>query len=346
MTLRIFIVFSLVVGLLACNSADQKNNTNSEKKEVKDTIQLRIDSLSKAIRKTPKSDTLFYQRSMLHIANGDIQKAVRDLEVAKKLNKDEVTYYLELAEIELRRGESGISKDILESANKRFPENVEVMIRLANIYMAVDDYKEARTKLILASRIEPRNPDLYMLSSIIFQEIGKIDRAKEELYQALKYDPDYYDAHVMLGLINARQGKEIAIDHYLNAINAQPKNPEAIYNLAMYYQNNGKYDKAIDLYERGLNEIDSTLQHFLFNMGYVLENFKSNPESAIGYYQKVVNYYPEDYRAFFRMGKSYEMLNEPQKAMSNYEMCLRVNPDFDEAYKALSRLSEEHNKNR
>ncbi len=344
MTLRVLLIFSIIVGLFACNADNQGKNTTEKNNKVTDTVQIRIDSLSKAIRETPKDDTLFYQRSMMHIANGDITKAVRDLEIAKKLNKDEVTYYLELAEIELRRGESGISKDILENAHKRFPENVEVMIRLANIYMAVEKYKEARTKLIQASRIEPRNPDLYMLSSIIFQEIGKIDRAKDELYQALKYDPKYYDAHVMLGLINARQGKEIAIDHYLNAINAQPENPEAIYNLAMFYQENGNYEKAMDMYQKGLTRIDSTLQHFLFNSGYVLENYLKNPDSAIVYYKKVIDYYPGDYRAFFRVGKSYELLNKPREAMSYYEMCMRLNPDFEEAYNALSRLSEKYNK--
>ncbi len=325
--------------------ADQ-NNTVHEGEVIKDTVQQKIDSLSNAIRETPRRDTLFYQRAQYHLMNGDVRNAINDLEIAKKLNPEKPQYYLDLAELELRRGESGIAKNLLEECHENFPENVEAMIRLANIFMAVEQYKEARTYLIKASRVEPENARLYLLSSMIFQEMGDARRAIEDLYNALKYDPDYYDAHVMLGLINARLGKDVAIDHYMNAMRVQPDNPEAVYNLGMYYQQSKKYEKAIETYKEGLNTIDSTHQHFLFNLGYILENYKSNPDSAIYYYQKVIQEYPEDYRAFYRMGQCYEATGKVQKAMASYDMCLKINPDFDLAYNALSRLSEKYNKQR
>lgn len=331
----------------SCAGKDDQNKKKTDQKaQVTDTVQLRIDSLSSLIRETPKEDTLFYQRSQYQLMKGDVRNAVNDLEIAQKLNPEQPQYYLDLADLELRRGESGVAKNLLEECHKKFPKNVEAMVRLANIYMAVEQYKEARTYLIKASRVEPENPRLYLLSSMIFQQIGDVENAIEDLYNAIKYDPNYYDAHVMLGLISARQGKEIAIDHYMNAMRIDPDNPEAAYNLGMYYQGNEQFDKAIETYRSGLDEMDSTHQHFLFNLGYILESFKSNPDSAVHYYQKVIEHYPEDYRAFYRMGLCYEELDKVQKAMASYDMCLKVNPDFDPAYNALSRLSEQYNKQR
>lgn len=344
---KLFPVFIVITILAGCgDKTTQNKNEKTEQSTSKATIQLKIDSLSKAIRQTPKEDTLFYQRAMLYLEQGKVDKAVNNLEIAKKLNSNQPAYYLDLADVELRRGESGIAKDLLESCHEKFPENVEVMTRLANIYMAVQQYKKARTYLIKASRIEPRNPRLYLLSSMIFREIGKTQRAIEELQTAVRYNPDYYDGHVMLGLINARKGNELAIDHYRNAIRIQPENPEAVYNLGMFYQQSGQYDKALETYRNGLADIDSTYQHFLFNAGYVLENYKNMPDSAIRYYQQVIEHYPNDHRAYFRTGQCFEKTGKVNKAMASYEMCLKVNPDFEEAYDALSRLSEKYNKNR
>lgn len=329
------------------NNSDVKTQEEKEKPEqFIDTVKIQIDSLSKAIRNTPKDDKLFYQRSQYYLLNGEVGKALNDLEIAKKLNPENVQYFLDLSDVELRRGESGIAKNLLESAHEKFPENIEVMVRLSNIYMAVEQFQKARTYLIKASRIEPRNPKLYLLSSMIFQQINMKERAIEELYTAIKYDPDYYDAHVMLGLLTADEGKDIAIDHYLNAIRINPEKGEAYYNLAMYYQQSGRYKKALHTYRKGLTIIDSTLQHFLFNSGYIYEVYLDKPDSAMVYYQNVINYFPDDYRVFYRMGQCYEDLGENKKAMASYNMCLKVNPDYEEAFEALSRLSDEQNMNR
>jgi tetratricopeptide (TPR) repeat protein len=332
--------------VLSCNNNSTKETSESklEDQEFIDTLKIKIDSLSKEIRKTPRNDQLFYERAQSYLSNGELAKAVNDLEIAKKLNPDKELYYLELSDNEMLRGESGIAKAILEEAYEKFPESVEVMIRLSNIYMALEQYQKARTYIILASRIEPRNPRLYLLSSMIFQEIGMKEKAIDELYQAINYDPKYYDAHIMLGLIAAKERKEIAIDHYLNAIEIDPKNTEAFYNLAMYYQETGRYKKAISTYGKALKTIDSTLQHFNFNTGYVYEVYLNRPDSALIYYQDVVGYFPDDYRVYYRMGKTFESLGKIQEAMISYDMCLKVNSKFEDAFDALSRLSNKYNK--
>lgn len=339
-------IISMLLAWSCGNTSDKSKELNVDKKVFVDTIKVKIDSLSVAIRQSPRNDQLFSQRANAYILNGDVPKAVNDLEIAKKLNPENVLYYLDLSEIELRRGESGVAKNILEEANEKFPKNIEVMTRLSNIYMAVEQYKKARTYLIEASRIEPRNAKLYLLSSMIFQQLNMIDKAISELYLAIKYDPNYYEAHVMLGLLKAKQGKDIAIDHYLNAIRSEPDNPEAYYNLAMYYQETLRYRKALNTYGKALKNIDSTLQHFMFNSGFIYENYMNKPDSALLYYQNVINYFPDDYRVYFRMGKCFEALGRINKAMASYDMCLKVNPDYEEAFEALSRLSEKFNKNK
>lgn len=342
---RFFGILITVFFVYACAGPDSKKVDVSDVAVNRvDTLRIQIDQLSKSIRETPKDDTLFYQRSRAYAIYGDIKNAVNDLEIAMKLNPDDPIYYLELADLELARGESRIAKDVLSRANEKFPENVEVMIRLANIYMAIGQFSEARTKLIIASRIEPRNPNLYMLSSIIFTEIGDDDRAIEELQKAIMYDPEFYDGHVMLGVINARLGRTVARDHYENAMRLRPENPEPLYNLGMYFQENKMYDEALKTYKKGLDNIDSRMQHFLFNIGYVYENFKKEPDSAIDYFQKVIQYHPSDFRAYYHKGLCYEMKGEPEKAMAAYDMSLKVNPDFEEAFEALSILSDKRQK--
>ncbi|MDA3866096.1 MAG: tetratricopeptide repeat protein [Salinivirgaceae bacterium] len=339
---KFLIVPAIFLFLFACNN-EQKSATvkDQSKQEAADPIAMRIDSLSKEIRKTPMKDTLFFQRSRLYVQIGDFANAVNDLEIAKKLNKEEPQYYLDLAELEMGQGEGRISLELLQRAKEKFPENVTVKIKLARLLMAMEQFKDARTQLVLASRIEPRNPELYLMSSMIFQQIGEFDKAIEDLQKAVMYDPQYYQGHAMLGYINAQLGNKLAIDHYENAIRLQPDNPEAVYNLAMFYQENEMYDKALEMYRKGLEQINPDMQHFLFNTAYVYENFKNNPDTAITLYQKVIDRFPEDYRAFYRIGLCYEELGRPKEAMAQYDMSLKIYPKFEEAYNALSRLSEE-----
>lgn len=337
----------LVVFVFGCQNPTESKQTEIIEFEHKDdSIQSAIDSLSVLIRENPYADSLFYKRSYYFAFSGDITRAISDMEVAKKLNPEKVEYYLDLADFELNRGESRIAKNILDGAYEKFPENVEVMIRLANIYMAIGQYKEARTKLILASRIEPRNANLYMLSSIIFTEIGEDNRAIEELQKAVMYDPSFYDAHVMLGLINARLGNDMAIDHYENAMRVQPGNPEAVYNLGMFYQEKGMYDKALEIYQKGLDEVDARMQHFLFNQGFIYENYKNDYTQAISFYDSVIQYHPDDYRAFYRKGLCLQAMGKPDEAMVAHDMALKINPKFEEAYDALSALSEARKQNK
>ncbi|MFO7864783.1 MAG: tetratricopeptide repeat protein [Salinivirgaceae bacterium] len=341
--MRIFLIVAAIFSLLiGCNDGQKSTEVKDKpKQEAVDPFAMMIDSISKEIRKTPMEDTLFFQRSRLYVQIGDFENAVNDLEIAKKLNPNEPQYYLDLAELELGQGEGRISLELLQRAKDKFPENVLVKIKLARLLMAMEELKDARTQLIQASRIEPRNPELYLMSSMIFQQIGEFDKAIEDLQKAVMYDPEYYDGHVMLGYVYAQLGNKQTIDHYENAIRLQPDNPEAVYNLAMYYQDNGMYEEALELYRKGLEEIDPDMQHFLFNTAYVYENYKNNYDTAITLYQKVIDRFPDDYRAFYRMGLCYEELGKPEDAMAHYDMSLKVYPDFEEAYDALSRLSEE-----
>ena len=82
---------------------------------------------------------------------------------------------------------------------------------------------------------------------------------------------------VQLGLLAAAKNNPVAEDHYLNAIKINPMSEEAHYHLGMYYQQTGRYDKAVVSYD---NILRINPEHFdaLFNLGVVHNRFLENPQ--------------------------------------------------------------------
>ncbi|MCU0235553.1 MAG: tetratricopeptide repeat protein [Acidobacteria bacterium] len=76
-------------------------------------------------------------------------------------------------------------------------------------------------------------------------------KATENLQKALELDPENKDIIQALGDINDKMRNfELAEKYYLQVQKFTPNDPASYYNLAGFYNNNAKYDKAIEMYEQ------------------------------------------------------------------------------------------------
>ncbi|HON19529.1 MAG TPA: tetratricopeptide repeat protein, partial [Salinivirgaceae bacterium] len=105
-----------------------------------------------------------------------------------------------------------------------------------------------------------------------------------------------------------------------------------------YYQETNRPKQAIEQYQQILNQIDSTALDPLFNIGYIYQEQEKYSES-IQYFSKATKYHPYEARVFYRLALSYEKLNQRDSAIVNYRRTLDVDPDFEEAFNAIDRLT-------
>ena len=157
-------------------------------------------------------------------------------------------------------------------ANKHF--------KLANKYFGEEKYKKAIAEYEAALKLNPKlNAAFYYLGSSYVsvykpgdesdknKEIG--NKATENLQKALELDPDNKNIIQSLGDINDKMRNfELAEKYYLQIQKFTPNDPVSYYNLAGFYTNNAKYDKAIDMYEQRIALDPSNPEGYLYLAGF------------------------------------------------------------------------------
>ena len=139
-------------------------------------------------------------------------------------------------------------------ANKHF--------KSGNKFYTEEKYKKAITEYEAALQLNPnlKAAFYYLGSSYIMvykpgddteknKEFGI--KATENLQKALELDPENKNIIQALGDINDKMRNfELAEKYYLQVQKFTPNDPASYYNLAGFYNNNAKFDKAIEMYEQ------------------------------------------------------------------------------------------------
>ena len=101
------------------------------------------------------------------------------------------------------------------------------------------------------------------------------NKATEYLQKALEQNPDNKDIIQSLGDINDKMRNfELAEKYYLQIQKFTPNDPVSYYNLAGFYTNNAKYDKAIEMYEKRIALDPSDPEGYLYLAGFFQNNRK------------------------------------------------------------------------
>ena len=175
-------------------------------------------------------------------------------------------------------------------------------------------------------------------------------KATEYLQKALELDPDNKNIIQALGDINDKMRNfELAEKYYLQVQKFTPNDPVSYYNLAGFYNNNAKYDKAIEMYEKRIALNPADPEGYLYLAGFYQDKRKwddaiKNHEIRIGKIgesnmdEKAKNELLAD--AYYRLGvvcwnKSYQT---PPDVMGSVERLQVVDKGF-EALKKATELS-------
>jgi tetratricopeptide (TPR) repeat protein len=235
-------------------------------------------------------------------------------------------------------------------ANKHF--------KLANKYFSEEKYKKAIVEYEAALQL---NPELkaafyYLGSSYVSvykpgdetdknKEFG--NKATEYLQKALEIDPKNKNIIQSLGDINDKMRNfEQAEKYYVEIQKFTPNDPASYYNLAGFYNNNGKYDKAIEQYEKRIALNPADPEGYLYLAGFYQD--KRKWDDAIKNHEIRIQKINEDTQmeekaktefladAYYRLGvvcwnKSYQT---PADVMGSVERLQVVQKGFDALNKA------------
>lgn len=334
----LFLLISLT--LISCQ---QKSPQSSSENQGLDNPYNPADSIafySEKIAANAKDAPSYTKRAQFHFENNNLTDAIRDLNLSIQLDSTSARNYLMLAEYELYRGKSEISKAALENCLRFNPDNLDAKIKLAEIYMLVNMHKESMQLLVECLKADPMLARAYFLKGMIYLQLGDTAQAVFNFQETVMKNPDSYESYMMLGNLYATKGDSLAKEYYNLALKLYPKSIEAYYGLAMYYQEKAEYEKAIETYLELLEKADNEYVEAYYNLGYIYLNFSVNNQKAIEYFTKVIELRNNYVQAYHNRGVAYELEKRYPEARADYQRALSILPNYDLSIQGLNRLDQ------
>src|SRR5260370_1855144 len=138
-----------------------------------------------------------------------------------------------------------------EKAEKAGYTASQVHLQRAGIYRLKGDVNQARTVLTKLEDQASHNAEYhFQLASCYLQEGGR-PNAVRHLERAVELDPGHTGALFQLGHANDLAGNDDeAITYYERCMNHPPVHVGVLMNLGILYEDNEKYERAVDCYQK------------------------------------------------------------------------------------------------
>ena len=295
-----------------------------------------ITELSTKIKANNSDPNLYYDRAQAYLATNNAREAAKDLFKALDIDSTQARLYLSLADIYLGAGEIDRAMFLLQKGLRLNPKNVGLELQLGQYYFYLQKYQESINHINNALLIDIFKPQAYFLKGLNFKELGDTTKALSSFVTAVEQDPKYIDAYMQIGLLYAAQKNELAIDYFENAIKLNPKNMNAMYAKAKFYQDTKQFNKAIKSY-KAIIPISRQNQSVFYNLGAIYYGLDSI-EKARKNFNFAVKVDPTYSAAYSALGACAEVKGENEKAIKYFKQALRMDENNPIAIAGIERL--------
>lgn len=212
-----------------------------------------IPHLSVALRLAPHEENAYLALARILEAQHKSEAAMSILQHGRKQNPDSSRLSLTLAGSLISAGQYSASAQLLNELIEKFPNELEAYPRLAEAYRGMSEPVHATEVL---RRLAARDPEFPMIHVVIAQSMldeESIDYAAvlSELDYAEKASSEDSDVYYLRGkAFMALQKYSQATAALRRAIELQPTNSRAYYQLGLAYQKAGKAQLAKEEFDR------------------------------------------------------------------------------------------------
>jgi len=330
-------ISALVV--FSCNTGAKDEETGIKKA---DSLSIKLNApelkaVNAELLKDPSNASLYNKRALVYYKLREFPEAENDAKRAIKIDSTQPTYYLTLVDVYFSQEKSRNSKELLEITAKKFPDNIESLLKLAELYLLVKRYQEGIEYVNKALKINENIARAYFIKGNIYRETGDTGRAISSLETAVEQDNKYLDAFFDLGFLYAARKNPIALDYYNNVLRLDPANEAASFAKAKLLQDLSKTDEALKLYDAIL-AVNKDCDRCHYNKGAIYLQIKKDPKKAVEEFTRAIEINPNYVEAYFARGFTYSTLKDKESAKADYNMCLKIQPNFDDAIEELNNL--------
>lgn len=335
--MRIPLFCALLVSLLISCKPKKEGPAAEEKKDTS-AVEARLSELNQLIAGNPDNDSLLHQRALLLISMKRFDEAHRDMQKAVSLDSSKASYFLTLSDIYFAGNRITYAQKALIKASELEPQNLKAHSKLAEIYFLLRKYNESLEQTSQMLKIAPGNALAYFIRGMCYKETGDTNRALSAFQSAIENDRDYYNAYMQAGILLQVKNNPLCMEYFNNALRIKPESEEALYGRAMFLQENGDYDRAIQDYTQIL-KINPRNKNAHYNLGYVHYTYLKVYSQAIKHYDDAIAADPNYAEAYYSRGLCYEAVGNIDAAIADYQKSLQLKPGYELPQLGLKRIA-------
>ncbi|MBK8326522.1 MAG: tetratricopeptide repeat protein [Moraxellaceae bacterium] len=225
---------------------------------------------------------------------------------------------------------------MMNSKNSSFDNDAALALKKeGDSYIQTENYQQAITYYRQALNISPQFIDALVALGFALHEIGSIDEAAQYLHKVLSITPDNIDAHFMLGNICIKKAQhQQAIEHYMAAININPKFNFAYRALFDVYQALGDLTQAKSILERAMAELPASTTFIFERAG--LYFAEKDFQNAVLLLQRILKISPNNIGCHLNLVNIYKQLGQETAAIPYLEKLVKIKPDDAAVYEDLA----------
>ncbi|HQQ93730.1 MAG TPA: tetratricopeptide repeat protein [Bacteroidia bacterium] len=336
------LVLTATVLFCACtqNAVNEKELQAQNQRSDSISIQLNspeLKALNNELVDDANNPELYFKRAKLYLSLKQFEEALADAALAIKLDSTRSDFYMTRVDACFAMNNTRMAKETLLSMETKFPDNSEVLLKLAELYFLVKRYQDAITYVNKSLKLDEGQAKAYHLKGTVYRETGDTAKAISSFQTAIEQDNRFSDAYYDLGLMYASRKNPLAIDYYTNALKIDPSNMLYRYALAMFLQQLGKTDEAVQEYRNNL-ERNKNCDQCAYNLGAIYLEIKKDNANALAYFTKAIEINPNYLDAYFARAFTYAGMGNRTAARADYQMCLKLEPNYEAAVQGLNNL--------
>lgn len=183
---------------------------------------------------------------------------------------------------------------------------------------------------------DPASLELQQQAEICLQR-GDLARA-EAIYRSL-IRAGYLSGSLLVNLAvlcGLRDELQEMVELLKKAIEIEPRNVEALYNLGLANAKLGDKKTAAETYRKAISyQPGYAIAHY--NLGNLMQD-EGDFAAAAACYEKAIEYRPSDAKSHFNLGLAYRKLGASDKAISSYKRAIEIRPDYPDAHYNLANI--------
>ena len=253
--------------------------------DMPDSVKLELLDLN--LERDPDNPEILAARAKVLFNLQRVREANFDINKALEADPENLEYLMLKADISFANGHLEESYRALETAEKLAPKNSEVQLKMGEITFYSRDYDRSMKYLSKVTEHDANNRTALFMKGFIYKEKGDTSSAVKLFNRVCDKFPDYAPAFEELGVLYATRDNPMAVEYLSTALRLDPSNTNAMYALALFYQNRQDMENAETLYHQilDLNAASADAWH---NLGWIELTYYSDYQRAIEYFDKAL----------------------------------------------------------